>query len=62
MAGNARMRLRGVETWEFNAFKGAEQIYGSWAMKGAHEMEASVYLTGLANGRYDRVVITHHND
>lgn len=50
---------RGAEVWQFNAYKKSELIYGSWAMKGAHEMEALVYLKGLEAGRYDRVEITY---
>lgn len=53
------MPPRNAEVWEFNAFKGAEKIYGSWAMRGAHETEALVYLKLLADGRYDRVLITY---
>jgi hypothetical protein len=50
---------RDAEVWRFNAFKGSELVYGSWAMRGAQDMEAMMYLKGLIDGRYDRVQVTH---
>jgi hypothetical protein len=50
---------RGAEVWKFSGFKGSELVFASWAMRGAHETEAAVYLKMLADGLYDRVQINH---
>lgn len=60
MSSGNRLPPLGSEVWEFNAFKGGDKVYGSWAMRGAHEVESASYLAMLADGKYDRVVVTYH--